>query len=317
MDRRDFLKYCSLVPFVFVPKFKFDVNFNNKKEQYFGWIPGNRSQKDRLYNLGNLKGFGADKVSCLWKPWEQVNNHAWIPHFQFWGDCVAHGTGTSIDLLTCILILIRKKRIKYITDSSTDAIYSGGRNLIAKRTPSAGMMGEWAVKYLKEYGNLLRKPYPPYDLTPYSEETVKHWDKNGLPDSLLVEAKKHPLLDYALVKSWEEVRDAVSGGNPVVFCASLGADDDQRDEDGFIKPKGRWAHCWCIAGVQDGKRPGALLINSHGPLFGKGPKTYGQPDGSVWIDAEHIDYHVKKYEDSFALSNYKGFDKPDRDYIIW
>jgi len=164
---------------------------------------------------------------------------------------------------------------------------------------------------------LLRQQYPPYDLTPYSYETVRYWDNNGLPESLLTEAKKHPVSHYALVTSWEEVRDSVAAGKPVIFCAMIGADDDRRDEDGFIKPRGTWPHCWCIAGVQDGKRPGACLINSHGPLFGKGPKTHGQPDGSVWIDAKYIDNAVKKERDSFAISNYKGFEAPEEDYIIW
>ena len=179
------------------------------------------------------------------------------------------------------------------------------------------MEGNWAVKYLTEYGNLLRQKYEPYDLTPYNSETLRYWQRVGVPESLQLEAKKHPLLNYIQVSSFDEVRDTVSAGYPVIFCALLGANDDKRDSDGFIKPSGRWAHAWTAAGVQDGKRPGVCLVNSHGVSFGKGPKTHNQPDGSVWIDAEYIDYHIKRFNDSYAVSDYRGFVAPDRKYIIW
>jgi len=312
MNRRSFLGLCLSYPLSMNPL----INRIHKKK-LFGWVPGNKTRKDTLYNLGNLRGFGSGKVACLWKSWNAVIKHPWVPHYQVVGDCVAHGSGGAMDVLTCTLIDIMKKRHKYVADSSTDMIYSGSRNQIGGgRLRGDGSQGEWAVKYLSKWGNLLRQQYPPYDLTPYSRETVRKWDRQGIPESLLEIAKEHPLLDYANVRTWEEIRDAVAGGKPVIICGGMGLNNDRRDDEGFVKPSGYWSHCMFIAGIQDGDRPGGCIVNSHGPGFGKGPKTHGQPDGSVWVDADNIIRYMDK-NDTFAISNYQGFDAPEEDYILW
>jgi hypothetical protein len=314
MDRRSFFKSAStFLVSVWIPKSVFAFNSKN-----FGWLPNSQNLYKSLYDSGNLENFGQNKVACLWKAYEEVRKQVWNPRDQVWGDCVAQASGAGLDISTCCRIAIEHKREKYVNDSSTDMIYAGGRNLVGKRSTGQGMQGIWAMTYLNKWGNLLKQVYGEYDLRPYNIETVRYWDKHGVPEELLQLAKKNPLLKYVQVKSWEEVRDAVAGGKPVVLCTdTFGANNDLRDEDGFIRPSGSWAHAWLVGGVQDGVRPGACLLNSHGSSFGRGPKTYGQPDGSVWIDAKYIDRAVSKYKDSYAISDYKGFDAPEERYIIW
>jgi hypothetical protein len=311
MDRRSFI--VTALAAIATPKKSVADSIFAKN---YGWIAEDRQLTRRLYDVSNLKGFGQNKTACLWKAYTAVRGHDWIAHQQIGPDCVAHASGSCMDLLTCTRIE-SGKREKYINDSSTDMIYAGGRKLIAGNPRGAGMQGSWAIKYLTNYGNLLRQNYGEYDLTPYNTETLRYWSRVGIPESLQEEAKKHPLLAHIQVNTFEEVRDVISAGYPVIFCSFMGANNDKRDEDGFIKPSGKWAHAWTIAGVQDGRRPGVCLINSHGTSFGKGPKTYNQPDGSVWIDAEHIDHHLKRFNDSYAVSDYRGFIAPDRKYIFW
>lgn len=311
MDRRNFLKSAIAIPAILSCS-----GFAFKGATNFGWLPGFSKSSKRVYDLGNLKNFGVDKVSCLWKAYEEVRKQEWIAHRQEGPDCVAQATGSGVDILTCCQIALEKKNENYLADSCTIAIYAGGRNLIGNRR-KAGMQTWWASEYLKQYGNLLRIIYTPYDLQEYSAERLNYYDRNGIPDSLLEKAKEHPLLNYGAVTTWEEVRDAIAGGHPVVLgTASFGGENDQRDADGFMTPSGSWAHAWLAAGCQDGRRPGVCLINSHGASFGKGPKAFGQPDGSVWIDAKYIDRAVRE-EPSYALASYKGFIKPTRDYILW
>lgn len=311
MKRRDFLKTTGA----------FIISPASLTTRNFGWRPSDHPGPSLFQVSKELKGFGENKVSCLWEAWKKIKKTAWEPHDQVGNDCVAQASGSAVDLLTCTRIIIEKKKEAFLGESSTDLIYSGGRILIAKQKNIEGMEGNWAVSYLKEYGNLLRIIYnigkEQYDLRPYNYNTYNHWKKTVPPISLQEESKKHSLIESVLVSSWEEVRDAVSAGYPVIFCSYLGANNDQRDQDGFIKPSGRWAHAWCLAGVQDGKRPGACLLNSHGPSFGKGPKTFNQPEGSVWIDAEHINRSLRQFADSYALTNYNGFPVPQRDYILW
>ena len=279
-----------------------------------GWIPGHYSRKVSL--IRHLKRYGSAKVACLWKPYNSVTGKEWLAHDQEGADCVAQATGGGMDLLTTKQIAIGKAE-KWITKSSTDMIYSGGRNLFGNLN-GGGMHGEWAVQYLNTYGNLLRIPYPPYDLTPYSEETLRYWDRNGIPLSLLKKAKEHPLLDYTPIRSYPQARDAIAAGYPVLFCGSMGANNSKRDKDGFITPKGTWYHAWLAAGVDDAYyRPGICLINSHSPYWASGPKRHDQPDGSVFVDANVIDWHCKRFQDSYALSLFKGFPKPKENYILW
>ena len=285
-----------------------------QKPNRYGWIPGHYSREISL--IKHLHRYGEGKLACLWKPYQEVTGREWLAHDQAGSDCVAQATGGGMDLLTCKQIAIGKKE-KWITKSSTDAIYSGGRNLIGNIN-GGGMVGEWAVKYLQDYGNLLRKKYPPYNLQPSTADTLDHWDRVGLPKSLLAIAKQHPLISYTPVRSYNEFRDAITAGYPVLFCAALGGKDARRDKDGFIQPRGTWHHGWLGAGVDDNDiRPGACLINSHSTNYGSGPKRHGQPDGSVWVDAKYIDYHCKRYQDSYALSGYHGFPIPERRYVLW
>ena len=310
MKRRTFLALLPSLPSIFT-----------KQRLGHGWRPGHYCRRPSFRKVAqHLTYYGHGKVACLWKPYQEVTGRPWLAHSQEGPDCVAQATGGGMDLLTTIQIALRKSKERWVTKTCTNMIYSGGRNLIGKGVlgRSGGMHGEWAVSYLKEYGNLLRMKYGSYDLTPYSEEILNYWDRKSIPEALLTIAKQHPLLEYAPVLSWTEFRDAIAAGYPVVFCASMGANRSRRDSDGFIKPSGRWYHAWLGAGIDDTyKRPGALLINSHSSSWASGPKRHDQPDGSVWIDADVIDKHCKNWQDSYALSLYKGFPKPEEDYILW
>ncbi len=314
MNRREFV--ASLLPLMYP-----NVIFPSTSDYFYdGWLPGNDAYVRKTFGqaANHLTNFGQNKVACLWKPFEVVTKESWVPRQQLGADCVAVAAGTALDILTAVQISLKKSKERWITETSTDMIYSGGRNLIPESKPKNGMRAEWVVKYLSKYGNLLRQKYGEHDLRPYTEKITKAWDRKGVPKELLTIAKEHPLLEYAQVNSWEEFRDAVAAGYPVLFCASMGGSNSKRDNDGFMTPsKKKWYHSWCGAGIVDGKRPGALLINSHGKHYGSGPKTHGQPDGSVWIDAKHIDRHCRNFKDSYALSLYKGFPKPEEDYILW
>ena len=315
MDRRSFISSLIALPFLgFSPR--------KREKRFFGWIPNDSSRADSFYKMAlkegfNAQGYGVHKQACLYKAFEAVTGYPWFAHHQVAPDCVAQATGSAVDILSCTRIAMDKKKEKWVGQSSTDMIYSGGRNFYGN-TYQPGMYGWWAMKYLKDYGNLIRQPYPPYDLTDYTRETVRYWDHYGVADSLLIEAKKHPLLDYALIGSVEELRDAIVAGHPGVLCMGLGGENNQLDEDGFLQPEGHWAHAWLAAGVDDNpKRPGILLINSHSIHWAKGPRHLGNPPGSAWVDFEIIDSQIKKRRDSHVISDYRGFKKPDRDYIIW
>lgn len=277
----------------------------------FGWLP-NTVHTD--HKTKHLYGFGERKLALLWNPWAKIHGE-WQAKQQVGGDCVAVASGSCLDILTTIQIL--QSDGVWITESSTNAIYSGGRNNIASASVRSGMCGSWAIDYLTKYGNLLRKDYGKIDLTDYNYSTLMELDSAPLPEWLLTIAKEHPLLDHSAVDTYDEIRDAVAAGYPVIFCSKMGADNSKRDKDGFIKPKGTWYHAWTIAAVDDNRRrPGVCLLNSHGSDWGSGPKRHGQPDGSVWVDKSIINKYIYEGE-CYAFSKIKGFPAPEREYILW
>jgi len=305
MDRRSFLGTAALSCFSL-----------GRETRQFGWIPNHGIDTPSFYQ--SIRKVKTKASCCLYDTYEAVVGHPWLAHDQKSYDCVAHAAGAGLDLLACQRVADSKIIEKWQGKSSTDMIYSGGRNLVGRsRRRDPGMYCSWAVKYLNQYGNLIRQSYPPYDLTKYTKETVNYWNRIGIPDSLLIEAKKHPLISYAKVNSVEEMADAITTGyHPVLFCAMLGAENNRLDEDGFLQPRGRWAHAWLAAGVDNNpRRPGICLINSHSIRFGQGPRHLNNPQGSCWVDFDIMDYHIRNSGECYALTDYRGF--KGRDYVIW
>lgn len=296
MKRRTFL--LTAAASVLSPRVLLAKRTNSIKQ--FGWIPGHQEPETLAYQC---KGTDSE-LRCLWEDWEAFHG-SWIPRKQYWGDCVAQASGGAVDLLTAI------EQHDYIAPASTDMIYAGGRHYFGD-TYGPGMCGIWAMQWLSNYGKLLRINYghsnhwlprrrQSYNLTHYSKSTCLYWDRTGVPSALRALAKEHPVKQYNLVTTWEQCCDSIINGHPIVFCALMGAENSVRDQDGFITPEGQWAHAWLLAGVDnESSRPGACLLNSHGS-WASGPKKLGQPDGSVWIDREYIEYHLDAMHDSYAI----------------
>ena len=98
----------------------------------------------------------------------------------------------------------------------------------------------------------------------------------------------------------------------------LGREPITRDADGFLRPRGTWMHCMCIAGYQGGKRPGFLLVNSWGNRWLSGPpgRFADIPEGSFWADFNVVDRMLKQ-GDSYAVAGVEGFRRRKIDPSDW
>lgn len=271
----------------------------------------------------DIRGTGKGKVALLWPFFEQMTGHPLVPHFQEIGDCISHGFGLGVDLLTAIQILMRGAAQEWRNKVATEIIYGGSRVEIGRGQYDIyfrgdGSTGHLAAEFLKNYGVLLREVYPGgYDFREYSGDLARTLGKQGVPNELEPLCKIHPVGCVSLVQSYEEYRDCIYNGFPVALCSSQGfVTRGGRDKDGFLYPsRNPWMHCMLGAGVDDQhKRPGGLIINSWGSNWISGPKRHDQPDGSFWADAAVID-RICKQGDSIALSCYAGY--PRQDYILW
>lgn len=340
MDRRDFIKLASVASLCgfLKPKACFSGSQSSFAAQArdgeaieAGWLDIPEVARYFVANNTNpylsqvnadIRGTGKGKIALLWPFLEQVTGGPLVPHAQETGDCVSHATGLGIDILTAVQIVKRKSPQRWVAPAATEIIYAGGRIEIAKKnykqTWSAGMTGTVAAEFIKRYGVLLRQKYlNKWDFTDYSGQVAQQLGRTGVPDELEPLCKLHPVGNVALVRSYDEARDCVYNGYPVVLCSSQGfSTRGGRDKDGFLAPsRNPWMHSMLLAGIDDEyTRPGGLIINSWGSTWINGPKRHNQPDGSFWADSSVID-RICRQGDTIALSCYAGY--PRQNYSIW
>lgn len=340
MDRRDFIKFGAYglvgaaMPAILKATCKTNVPV------HFGWKPDPRAtdryitntrrpflwQKMQSRIIGSSKGCRV----LLYKYLERALGKTIDPHDQMIGDCVGQGYGIGVDTLSATQIHGIGLAEKFVAKASTEFIYAGSRYEIGylrhgspKMLRGDGSYGVYAAEFLRDYGALVRGRYGRHDLREYDARLARTWGREGVPDELEPEAKKHPIRSYALVRSYIECRDAIANGYPVIFCSSIGFNPECRDHNpggrdsmGFLHRCGTWFHCMAGLGVDDNERPGVLIMNSWGPNWVGGPKRLGQPDGSFWVDAKTID-EICSQGDSFAISGFVGFPKNDLHYDLF
>ena len=293
--------------------------------QHQGWVRRPREVESFLSTLANplfkdaapgLKGEGEGKVVLLYNYFTQALGHPWVPHLQAIGDCVSHGWSSGNDLLESENVV--EDGATWLATTATELIYAGARVQIGGgQIRGDGAVGAWAAKLVTTLGTWYRIKYPDgEDFSTYSGQVARQLGSRGIPQALLSFGAEHIVKEVALVNSWEEVRDSVGSGHPVAVCSNIGFQRTRRDDEGFQRPQGVWNHCMLIAAVDDSyKRPGAVIINSHGDNV-SGPTRLANPPGSWWTDADVIDRMVKQ-GDSFAMAGLSGFAKRKLNYVLY
>jgi len=234
-------------------------------------------------------------------------------------NCVSFGSAGAIDCLKAFEIKRLGQFEEWIAETSTEDIYGGSRVVVGngRLGNGDGSTGAWAAKWVSQYGTLVRKDYGDFDLTTYSGSRAKSWGYRGFPKNEVIKyCKDYPVQTVSRVDTYEEARDLLANGYPVTIAGSLGF-SSKRDEDGFARPSGSWAHQMFLAAIDDAgvdckggrRRPGVLVVNSWGKWNG-GPKRLGQPDGSFWISPEDLNRYFRN-GDCWAYSDFQGY-KPKK-----
>lgn len=338
MDRRDFIK--TGVSGIIGAGLPIPFICNTKKSPiHAGWVPDRQAIENVIRHTANpylvqqaaetFLGSGNEKVVLLYKYLEKAVGKI-IPHKQGIGDCVGQAYAFGVDVLAATQIHQLGLAERWITKSSSEAMYAGSRYEIGYKVHNArtllkgdGSLGVYCAEYLRDYGVLLRRKYGDIDLTQYDARLARAWGRTGVPDELEPLAKEHPVRSSALVRSYEDCRDAIANGYPVIFCSKVGFNPEcdthnpgGRDSMGFLNRCGEWFHAMCGIAVDDTTRPGILIMNSWGPDWVSGGTRLGQPDGSFWVDAFTID-EMCGYGDSNAISGFIGFPAQQLDYNLF
>jgi hypothetical protein len=259
-----------------------------------------------------IKGTGKGKKAFLHLAMERVMGRKYVPHDQTAPDCVSQSAGLGVDILAGVQIAIKRAPQRWVAKVATEPLYGGSRVEVGGYTGrGGGSTGHWMAEWLSRYGVLLRQEYPGgFDFTTYSGSKANEMGRKGCPDALEPIAKLHPVKKTAICKSYEDLRDLIYNGSPVMVCSNVGfgSGKRRRDSQGFLtRKRSPWYHAMLFAGYDDTfHRPGALCFNSWGEDWVYGPTRGPQPAGTFWIDAPTVTAMLRQ-GDSFAFSAYVGF----------
>jgi len=320
MDRRNFLKLAVATPVVAYTPWALGA----EEKQNFGWVPTTR--RSRIPHFSHragqgVKGSGRGREVRLSEFVKRALGGKLLPHHQLIGDCVGQAYGLTTDTLAGTQIFLHGRAEKFTTKTSTEAIYAGSRYEIgytvygsASILRGDGSNGSWAAEFLRDYGTLPRGKYGKYDLSEYDSRLARQWGKSGVPDELEQIVREHPVRSYSQCRNYNECRDAIANGYPVVFCSGVGFNNcrrhnsNGRDSQGFLVPCGQWYHAMAALDVDDkSARKSITLYQSWGADWLNGAYTdvEGLEKWAFKVDAEVID-RMCSYGDTYAISNYLG-----------
>jgi hypothetical protein len=296
-----------------------------------GWDEGDADLRKYLdpalvWSVTEWDGVGEGQTRLLYKDYEQVHNQAYLPRNQGRApSCVGQAVAAAVDFLAAVEIRGGEPERRPPAPAAAGVIYGLSRIEIGglDNTAMGGSHNLWGVQAITQYGVVARLDYAllGYDLRQPDPTRAVMFGANGVPTGLEMIAKLHPVKDYVSIDSYQECRDAIYMGCPVVVGSSQGFGDGKltRDKDGFLVPPRRrfwpsvWNHSMVIIGVCDEGRKGCLILNSWGSTWVNGPERFGdEPAGSFWVDWEVIDLMVKQ-GDSFAIRGFRGYPE----YKLW
>lgn len=227
------------------------------------------------------------------------------------GDCVSFGAKNAIEYLMATERLMLGDREEW-NPVFPPYLYGSGRVFVGKGQldGSDGSLGSWMADAVIKYG-VLRSNFN--NVPAYSGRIASKWgDRPGPPTDFVNEAKLHPVKSAALIKNWDDLRDAIVNGYPCTTASDIGYSMEP-SSDGFHRQTDSWGHQMCIIGVDDGYKNGsdpyAIILNSwgdaHGDLkdFDTGEKL---PIGVLRVRRKDIEKHIRQQE-TFAYSNFEGF----------
>lgn len=268
----------------------FDQLMENSKYAYFS--DGARG----------IKNSGKGKLSTPFKSVLKFDKNAYEER-QTTGDCVSHGTRNACDISRAVEIDVKGESESWIARGATEAIYGcrghGGQGMSCSR----------AAEFVSKTGGIIaRGNYPGVaDFSKYNGNLGAGWGSRGVPDEVLKLASQHKIRTVSLIKNIEEARDALANGYGLSVCSSHGF-SKTRDDKGFAKKSGSWAHCMSFIACDDtGSEPAFLIQNSWGKWNDGGHPEWGPiPDGSFLVTADVAEEMIRG-NGTYAFSDFDGF----------
>lgn len=218
-------------------------------------------------------------------------------------DCVSHSMRNACDISRAVEIDIKGENESWLARGATEIIY------LSRGHSGAGMSCSRAADFVTRIGGILvRKKYGKIiDLSVYDSKIGANKNGRGVSEDVLDIANDHQMKTASLVRSVEEARDALANGYAISICSNHGF-SKVRDDHGFVKKQGSWAHALTVIGMDDySNHKGAILANSWGAWCSGGDPEWGKlPIGCFMITYEDLADMIKG-NGAYAMSNFNGF----------
>ena len=249
-----------------------------------------------------IKNSGKGKLSVPYKSVFKFDKSPYNER-QTTGDCVSHATRNAVDVSRAVEIDLQGDREAWIARGATEAIYG------ARGHGGQGMSCSRAATFVSQSGGVVvRRNYKGVaDFTKYNGGLGAGWGARGLPDKVIDVANDHQIKTVSLIRTVEEARDALANGYGLSVCSSYGF-SNKRDNKGFSRVSGSWAHAMAWIACDDtGNEPAFLVQNSWGKWNDGGHPEWGNiPDGSFLIHAD-VAAGMLSQSGSYAFSEFDGF----------
>jgi len=261
------------------------------QEVWGAFDPNNEKDFYKVAPIASYRDSEGERV-CFWDFVEKVTGST-LPNIpQEIGDCVSWGLRNAIDHLACFEI-VKLGDNEEFQPSFPPYFYGISRVQIGggRLGNSDGSLGIWGAEGVKKYG-VLSSTYAPK----YTGGVAKDWGRNGPPKDKIEYGKKHLVKEFARIRSYEQLRDALMNGYPASIASmrgfSMQLQYDPNTGKSWFTGRDSWPHQMTIIGIDDNpKRPGVFRLNSWGPNA-HGEQKDG-PNGGGWQDANDINKELQ------------------------
>jgi len=250
----------------------------------------------------NLKDYGVGKTVLLYLNFKEIGMEFPVVDQGTIGSCTAAAAAGLTDL-TKATEIANGERSSFIARTSIEHLYRNAR--LGSRINGDGASVARCIQQMANLGTLAMIKYDVADLTKYVVDRCREWgDNRNYPKQLDEIAKNHRIGKYSQLRSYEEVRDSIAAGYPVICGSSYGY-DNICDDNGFARQSTSWSHAMYFAGIRADVE-GVLVINSWASWNKMPKRKFDEPAGSFWIRPENCD-KMARNGDCWAVGDHEGY----------
>jgi hypothetical protein len=256
----------------------------------------------------HLTGIGKGKLALLWRSREKYDPGAFGDESQTTADCVSHGSRSARETTRCVEIHIKGELEEFCLRSATEPTYG------ARGHGGLGMDPAKATRFESDFGFLFRKKYPFADLSVYDSDIGSRWGRQGVPQVVCDECRKHNVGQWIAPRSTDQVKDLLYSGYALHSGQNFGV-STVSDRRGIAVPRGRWAHDMATVGYDDTREVypvGVFLIVNSWGRWNQRPKVWPEdrygpwPVGSFWLAEDVYERFFVGSRSIFAYCDIQG-----------